>query len=74
MGIDLNVSNGMQWKISKDGKGVEMTVDPAMITRGNRDWVDSLTPVIFRITPVASIWSLIGLQAPVQADQYSALL
>ena len=30
-GIDLNISNGMQWKVSRDGRGVEMNVDPAMI-------------------------------------------
>ena len=32
-GIDLNTTNGMQWKVSKDGSGVEMNIDPAMIER-----------------------------------------
>jgi transcriptional regulator with XRE-family HTH domain len=63
-GIDLNTSNGMQWTVSKDGKGVEMNVDPAMIERVRREGIDSLSPVIFRITPVTSIWPLVGLQAP----------
>ena len=63
-GIDLNTSNGMQWKVSKDGKGVEMNVDPAMIQRMKREGVDRLSPVIIRMTPVTSIWPLVGLQAP----------
>ena len=63
-GIDLNTSNGMQWKVSKDGHGVEMNIDPAMIERVKREGIDSLSPVIFRITPVTSIWPLVGLQAP----------
>ncbi len=65
-GIDLNTSNGMQWKVSKDGNGVEMNVDPAMIERVRHEGIDSLSPVIFRITPVTSIWPLVGLQAPVK--------
>jgi hypothetical protein len=65
-GIDLNTSNGMQWKVSKDGNGVEMNIDPAMIERIRREGIDSLSPVILRMTPVTSIWSLVGLQAPVK--------
>jgi len=63
-GIDLNTSSGMQWKVSKDGRGVEMNIDPAMIARVRREGIDSLTPVVFRITPITSIWSFVGLQAP----------
>jgi len=63
-GIDLSTSNGMQWKIAKDGKGVELDVNPAMIARVRREGISSLSPVIFRITPITSIWSLVGLQAP----------
>lgn len=67
-GIDLNTSSGMQLKDSKDGHGVEMTIDPAMIARFRREGLSDLTPVIFSITPVASIWPLAGLQAPLQAE------
>jgi hypothetical protein len=63
-GIDLNTANGMQWKVSRDGRGVEMNIDPAMIARIRREGIDSLSPVILRMTPVASIWPLMGLQAP----------
>jgi len=60
-GIDLNTSNGMQWKINKEGRGVEMNVDPSMIERVRREGISSLSPVIIRITPLTSVWSLIGL-------------
>ncbi len=59
-GIDLNAGN-MKWSIRKDGTGVEMNIDPAMIERIKREGIESLTPVIFRITPVVSIWPLMGL-------------
>jgi hypothetical protein len=65
-GIDLNTTNGMQWKISKDGRGVEMDIDPALIERVRHEGINSLSPVILKMTPVASIWSLVGLQAPVK--------
>jgi len=64
-GIDLNTQS-INWKISKDGKGVEMNIDPAMIERVRREGIDSLSPVIFRITSITSIWPLVGLQAPVK--------
>jgi hypothetical protein len=63
-GIDLNTSNGMQWKVSKDGKGVEMNIDPMLIDRIKRQGLDSLSPIIFKVTPIANIWLLIGLQTP----------
>jgi hypothetical protein len=63
-GIDLNTSNGMQWKVSKEGQGVQMNIDPAMLERIRREGIDSLSPVIFRITPIRSIWPLVGLPAP----------
>jgi len=63
-GIDLNTANGMQWKDSKDGKGVEIDVDPAMIARIRHEGINWLSPVIFKMTPIASVWTLVGLQAP----------
>ena len=63
-GIDLNTSNGMQWKDRKEGRGVEMDINPAMMARIRRDGLDSLSVEILGMTPVTSIWPLIGLQAP----------
>ena len=68
-GIDLNTSSGMQWKVSKDGTGVEMNMDPIMIEKFKREGIDSLTPVIFKITPIASIWPLVGLKEPAKQTQ-----
>jgi len=65
-GIDLNTSNGTQWKVSKDGKGVEMTINPSLIERIRRIGISGLSPFIIRITPIINIWSLAGLKAPVQ--------
>lgn len=62
-GIDLNAEK-INWNIRKDGNGVEMNVNPALIERIKREGIESLTPVILRITPITSVWSLIGLAEP----------
>jgi len=63
-GIDLNTSRGTEWKDSKDGKGVEMNVDLAQMARIEREGIKWLSPRILSMTPVESIWPLVGLQAP----------
>jgi len=64
-GIDLNTSNdNTQWIDTKDGSGVEMNINPAMLARIRREGLTSLSPLIFKITQVQSVWSLAGLQAP----------
>jgi len=65
-GIDLNTTSGMQWKVSKDGQGVEMNVDSAMVARIQHEGIDFLSPVIFKVTPVTNVWSLAGLKEPVR--------
>jgi hypothetical protein len=67
-GIDLSTSKGMRWKDSKEGNGVVMNVDAAMIARFRREGIDRLRPYIFKITPLTSIWPLVGLLAPPQAE------
>ena len=62
-GIDLNTSSGMKWKISKDGNGVEINVDPSQVARIQRDGINWLSPVIFKMTPVVSVWPLGGLSS-----------
>jgi hypothetical protein len=61
-GIDLN-TRGMHWSIGKDGQSVEMNIDPAMIARIKREGIDSLSPVILRVTPIQSLWPILGLKA-----------
>ncbi len=68
-GIDLNTSSGMTWSVRKDGQGVEMSVDPAMVEQIRREGITSLTPVIFKITPITNIWPLIGLKEPQPHEQ-----
>ncbi len=62
-GIDLKAA-GANTTVRQEGKGVEMTFDPAMIERIKREGLEGLTPVIYRMTPVVSIWPLLGLKAP----------
>jgi len=50
-----------------------MDVDPAMIEQVRREGIDSLSPVIFRITPVTNIWPLVGLQAPVPVEHLAGV-
>ncbi len=71
-GIDLNTT-GMGWTIRQDGNGVQMDVDPVMLEKVKREGVNSLTPIIFRITPVTNIWPLIGMQEPAKEaeDRYA---
>jgi hypothetical protein len=62
-GIDLN-SSKMQLNVRKEGLGVMMRVDQAMIERIKREGIESLSPVIFRITTIQSIWPRLGMDAP----------
>ena len=62
-GINLDTSQ-MSLNVQKAGIGVEMNMDPAMIERIRKEGLDGLTPVIFRITPITSIWTIVGLQPP----------
>lgn len=58
-GIDLN-PEAMAWEVSKDGKGVEMNVDPAVLEKFKQQGIEHLTPRILNIQPVGNIWQLIG--------------
>jgi len=54
----------MQWKDTKEGNGVEMDVDPAVIARVRREGIDRLSETVLSMTPVGDIWALAGLRAP----------
>jgi|GEM_PF-5947592 len=71
-GIDLNANN-INWKVRKDGKGVEMDIDPAMIERIRSVGIESLTPVIFRVTPVVSVWPLVGMKEPKKEERLAGV-
>ncbi len=62
-GIDLTAS-GMHWKVRREGHGVEMNVDAALMARVRHDGVDSLWPEVLKMIPVDNVWPLVGLKAP----------
>ena len=59
-GIDL-VKTQDNTAVKKDGPGVTMKFDPAMIERVKREGIDSLSPVIYQISPMTNIRALLGL-------------
>jgi len=63
-GINLNTSDGMLWKDRKEGGGVLMDLDPAMMARFEKDGIDYLSPKVLKMTPIKSVWLLMGLNAP----------
>ena len=50
-GVDLNARH-MGLDVARDGKGVEMELDPAMIADFQRGDFSGVVPFIIRITPV----------------------
>ena len=70
-GIDLNMHN-TDLNVRKEGAGVEMNIHPAMIERIRREGISGLTPEVYSITPVISIWPLIGLEPPQKTEEVLA--
>ena len=62
-GIDLMKTQD-RTLVKKDGQGVQMRLDPAMIERVKREGINFLTPVIFKVTPLVNIGELLGLNTP----------
>lgn len=60
-GIDLSTAKAAL-ALQKDGEGVQMNVDQAMLDRIQRQGVDGFVPVIMDVTPMFSVWPLIGMQ------------
>jgi RHH-type proline utilization regulon transcriptional repressor/proline dehydrogenase/delta 1-pyrroline-5-carboxylate dehydrogenase len=61
-GIDLNAKN-MKMDVTKDGQGIDMKFDPAMIAEFQRGDFSGIVPVIIRITPISNVLPILGLQA-----------
>jgi hypothetical protein len=60
-GIDLK-DTAVNTFVRKEGNGVEMAIEAVMIDRIKRQGINGLTPVIYRMVPLASIWPLVGLE------------
>ncbi len=61
-GIDLNSKN---MKMDVDGQTINMRFDPRLIAQFRRGDFSGVRPVIFKITPVFNIMSLMGFKVPV---------
>ncbi|MFH0753036.1 MAG: hypothetical protein V2A70_00550 [Candidatus Omnitrophota bacterium] len=59
-GIDLK-SRNMNLDVTKDGKGVEMKFDPAMMEQFKNGDFKGIVPVIINITPITSALPLLGM-------------
>ena len=60
-GIDLNAS---KLNLQKQGSGVDIKFNQAMIAQFKLGNFDGITPVITTITPIANIYPLLGLKEP----------
>ncbi len=69
-GIDLNTKN-MHIDVTKDGNGVKVTFDPAMLERFKKGDFTGVVPVILNITPIPSVLPLLGF-SPRKEDEVLA--
>jgi len=67
-GIDLNAKK-MDLDVAKDGKGVEMQFEPAMVAEFRKGNFTGVEGVILNIVPIASPLFLLGLEANPTGDQ-----
>jgi hypothetical protein len=68
-GIDLKrTQENIAIKKDDGYTGVQMDIDPQLIEAVKREGIQSLTPVIFSITPIANIWQTIGIAPPKMAS------
>ncbi|MEI8011833.1 MAG: hypothetical protein WCI27_05045, partial [Candidatus Omnitrophota bacterium] len=71
-GIDIN-SNNMTLDVAREGAGVAMTLDPAMVARFERGDFSGVVPVILKVTPISSPMLLLGMNTGgVAALEFSA--
>ena len=59
-GIDMN-GKKMTLDVAREGKGIEMKLDPAMVARFERGDFTGVVPVILKVTPIASPLPLLGM-------------
>ena len=63
-GIDLNARK-MGLDVTKDGKGVEIKYDAAMVAEFRRGNFTGVEAFILRITPIQSVLPILGFENPV---------
>jgi len=67
-GIDLN-GRKMGLNVAKDGQGIQMKVDSAMIAEFQKGNFTGVQGIILRIVPIQSPLPLLGLDSRVAADK-----
>ena len=60
-GIDINGKN-LNLDVAREGQGIEMKLDPAMVAQFQRGDFSGVVPVILKVTPIASPLPLLGLR------------
>ena len=60
-GIDLNVKK-MGLDVTKEGQGIRMTLDPAMVQQFQSGDFSGVAPVILQITPISGPAAILGLK------------
>ena len=61
-GIDLNGKN-LALDVTREGKGIELKLDPAMVARFECGDFTGVVPVILKVTPLSSPLPLLGMSA-----------
>ena len=59
-GIDINGKN-LTLDVTREGKGIEMKLDPVIVARFERGDFTGVVPVILKVTPLASPLPLLGM-------------
>jgi|GEM_PF-3193177 len=67
-GIELN-ANKMGLNVSRDGKGVQMKFDPAMVAQFQKGDFTGIVPVILNITPIANPSAMLGMAATEETSE-----
>ncbi|MBF0386231.1 MAG: hypothetical protein HQL20_00080 [Candidatus Omnitrophica bacterium] len=67
-GIELNAKR-MGLEVAKDGKGVNMTIDPAMVADFERGDFSGVVPVILQIVPIRNPLVTLGLGGDAPAEK-----
>ncbi len=67
-GIDLNARN-MGLEVARDGKGVDMKFDPAMVAEFQKGDFTGVEGIILRIVPLQSPFQALGMEASPAGDE-----
>ncbi len=67
-GIDLDTNKGFDLKIDKSGGDIQFKIDPQEMERIRKEGVDGFIPIIIDISPIKSLFPLLGLEENSSSD------